>query len=86
MRDWKPLPAKDLDRILADTEQDCPDGLYTADDVYRLAREVEALRARPKKGKMNFAKVALYLEYIAWELRCNCAPESLPRTKKEKES
>ena len=44
MRPWKPLPKKDLARIIADTERDNPQGDHCDDDVYRLAREVEALR------------------------------------------
>lgn len=44
MRTWTPLPTKTLNVIIADTELDNPRGEHCPDDVYRLAREVEALR------------------------------------------
>ena len=75
-RDWKPLTDKWLDKIIADTIQDNPEGVYCADDVYRLAMEVkkhrEAFKPLPEPPTVSpkkAAKIALYLEYIAWRLR-----------------
>ena len=44
MRPWKPLPAKRLKAIIAETEPGDEGCDFSDDDVYRLAREVEALR------------------------------------------
>ena len=49
MREWKPIPRLKLESIILDAELDCPAGEWTADHVYRLAREVEQARAELKE-------------------------------------
>jgi hypothetical protein len=75
-RPWKPLPAKQLAAIIADTEQDCPAQNYTADDIYRMAQELQRFRSVPQPppepppiSPARAKKIALYLEYIAWRMR-----------------
>jgi hypothetical protein len=45
MRDWEPVEKERLEAIIRDTAKDSPFGDYCADEVYRLAREVERHRA-----------------------------------------
>lgn len=41
---WKPLSKKQLAEIIADTGMDNPVGIYSADDVYRMAMELAERR------------------------------------------
>lgn len=48
MRTWKPLTVVDLNRIIADTEKDNPDGNHCDAQVYALACEVKVARKEKK--------------------------------------
>lgn len=74
--DCKPLSDKRLAEIIADTAQDCPDGNYSASEIYRMAVELKWFRDTPKPpaepppiSPARVKKIALYLEYIAWRMR-----------------
>jgi hypothetical protein len=49
-RDWHPVTNKKLLAIIRDTMLDCPDGNYTAAEVYDLASELESLRSKKSKS------------------------------------
>ncbi|MGD9712861.1 MAG: hypothetical protein AB7V46_12430 [Thermomicrobiales bacterium] len=53
MRAWTPLGQRKLVEILKDSERESPDGVWSPDDVYRLACEVQAARAKPRDGRLG---------------------------------
>jgi hypothetical protein len=48
-RTWKPLSNKRLADLIADLDRDNYVGDYCAEEVYRLAREVDHLRKEAKR-------------------------------------
>lgn len=53
MPEWKPISLARLKEIIFDTAKDNPDGDYCADEVYRLAREVQKLRSEKRKRRKD---------------------------------
>jgi len=59
MREWEPLPQKQLVAIRADTEADCPEHNYCPADVYRLTSELVVFRRLLKELDENLDGVRL---------------------------